>query len=232
VAYDVADDWLVRLREFTDAFPARVDDYESLLTTNTIWLKRTQGVGSISTADAVSYGMTGPSLRATGLEFDLRRARPYLGYESYDFEIPVGSEGDIYDRYLVRIEEMRQSCRILDQVLRNLPEGPFHIDDPKIYLPPKKNVLTRMEELIHQFMIVTEGFECPLGEIYHSTEVPKGELGFYVISTGGSSPYRLRIRSPSFNNVATLPHLVEGGLVADVIANIASLDPVMGEVDR
>jgi NADH-quinone oxidoreductase subunit D len=232
VAHDVTPDWLKRLREFVDAVPARVDEYESLLTQNTIWLGRTQGVGRIGAEEAIAYGMTGPSLRACGVDFDLRRARPYSGYEQYQFEIPVGSEGDIYDRYLVRLEEMRQSARILDQVLRNLPAGPVNIDDPKIFLPPKKRVLTKMEELIHQFMLVTEGFECPEGEVYHSTEVPKGELGFYIVSSGGRSPYRLRIRSPSFNNLATLPHLVVGGLVADVIANIASLDPVMGEVDR
>jgi len=189
-------------------------------------------VGKISAEQAIAYGMTGPSLRATGVEHDVRKLRPYSGYENYEFEIPVGSEGDIYDRYLVRLEEMRQSCRILDQALRNVPDGPANIDDPKIFLPPKKKVLTSMEELIHQFMLVTEGFECPAGEVYHSTEVPKGELGFYIVSTGGRSPYRLRIRSPSFNNIAVLPLLVEGGLVADVIANIASLDPVMGEVDR
>jgi NADH-quinone oxidoreductase subunit D len=176
--------------------------------------------------------MTGPSLRASGVEFDLRKAHPYSGYESYDFEIPVGSEGDIYDRYLVRLEEMRQSAKILQQAIAALPEGPLNVDDPKIFLPPKKRVLQSMEELIHQFMVITEGFECPAGEVYHSTEVPKGELGFYIISTGGRSPYRLRIRSPSFNNIATLPALVEGGLIADVVANIASLDPVMGEVDR
>jgi NADH-quinone oxidoreductase subunit D len=232
MAHDVTEKWLRRLREFVDATPGRVDEYESLLTKNAIWLGRTQGVGCIAAKEAIDYGMTGPSMRACGVEHDVRTDRPYSGYENYDFEIPVGTEGDIYDRYLVRLEEMRQSCRILDQAMRNLPEGPVNIDDPKIFLPPKKSVLTKMEELIHQFMIVTEGFECPAGEIYHSTEVPKGELGFYIISTGGRSPYRLRIRSPSFNNSAPLPHLVEGGMVADVIANIASLDPVMGEVDR
>jgi NADH-quinone oxidoreductase subunit D len=232
VTHDVTPDWLGKLREFVDAFPKRVDEYEALLTRNAIWLRRTQGVGRISSNDAISHGMTGPSLRATGVELDLRKTRPYSGYDSYDFEVPTGTEGDVYDRYLVRIEEMRQSARILDQALKNIPEGPFHIDDPKIFLPPKKKVLTSMEELIHQFMLVTEGFECPDGEIYHSTEVPKGELGFYIISTGGKSPYRLRIRSPSFNNLSTLPKLVRGGLVADVIANIASLDPVLGEVDR
>ena len=230
--HDVDKKWLGRLREFISEMPGRIDEFESLLTNNTIWLKRTQGVGAISRSDAISFGMTGPGLRAAGEELDLRKARPYCGYENYEFEIPTGTQGDIYDRYLVRLEEMRQSVRILNQVLDNLPEGPVNIDDPKIFLPEKKNVLTSMEELIHQFMIVTEGFECPAGEIYHSTEVPKGELGFYIVSTGGRAPYRLRIRSPSFNNLATLPHLVEGGLVADVVANIASLDPVMGEVDR
>jgi NADH-quinone oxidoreductase subunit D len=232
VAYDVTKEWLGKLREFVDAFPGRVDEYESLLTHNSIWLERTQGVGTLTAEQAISYGMTGPSLRATGVEYDVRTARPYSGYESYDFEVPTGSRGDVYDRYLVRIEEMRQAARILDQALRNLPDGPVNIDDPKIFLPPKKRVLTSMEELIQQFMIVTEGFDCPEGEVYHSTEVPKGELGYYIISTGGKSPYRLRIRSPSFNNVSTLPVLVAGGLVADVLANIASLAPVMGEVDR
>ncbi|MCP3978173.1 MAG: NADH dehydrogenase (quinone) subunit D [bacterium] len=232
VMHDVTPEWLGRLREFADAMPGRIDAYESLLTGNTIWMQRTQGVGAISEADAVSYGMTGPALRAAGKEYDIRKARPYSGYENYEFEIPTGTEGDIYDRYLVRLEEMRQSARILQQALDNLPDGPVSVDDPKIFLPPKKKVLTSMEELIHQFMIVTEGFDCPAGEVYHATEVPKGELGFYIISQGGKSPYRLRIRSPSFNNIATLPHLVEGGLIADVIANIASLDPVMGEVDR
>jgi len=232
VMHDVTKDWVGKLKEFADAMPQRIDDYESLLTDNSIWLKRTQGVGAITGETALAYGMTGPSLRAAGVELDLRKKRPYCGYEKYDFEVPTGTQGDIYDRYLVRIEEMRQSVRILQQAIANLPDGPVNVDDPKIFLPPKEKVLTSMEELIHQFMLVTEGFACPAGEIYHSTEVPKGELGFYIISTGGRSPYRLRIRSPSFNNLATLPHLVEGGLVADVIANIASLDPVMGEVDR
>lgn len=232
VAHDADPAWLAKLREFVDAMPSRIDEYETLLTRNTIWLKRTQGVGVLRGEDAVAYGVTGPSLRASGVAFDVRKARPYSGYEKYDFEVPLGSEGDVYDRYLVRMEEMRQSLSILDQALRSFPEGPVNIDDPKIFLPVKKRVLTSMEELIHQFMIVTEGFECPPGEVFHSTEVPKGELGFYIVSTGGRAPYRLRIRSPSFNNLAILPLLCEGGLVADVIANIGSLDPVLGEVDR
>lgn len=231
-AHDVTPQWVAKLREFVDAMPARIDAYESLLTKNAIWLDRTQGVGKISAEDALSFGMTGPGLRAAGVSYDVRKARPYSGYQNYQFEIPTGTEGDVYDRYLVRLEEMRQSCRILDQAIRNLPDGPWHIDDPKVFLPVKSRVLTSMEELIHQFMIVTEGFECPSGEVYHSTEVPKGELGFYIVSEGGREPYRLRIRSPSFNNLATLPTMIEGRLVADVIATIASLDPVMGEVDR
>ena len=232
VMHDVTPQWVARLKEFADAMPQRIDEYESLLTGNTIWLQRTQGVGRISSEQAKAYGMTGPSLRATGVGHDLRKVRPYSGYETYDFDVPVGSEGDIYDRYLVRLAEMRQSARILEQAIVRLPEGPVHVDDPKIFLPPKERTLQSMEELIHQFMVITEGFACPEGEVYHSTEVPKGELGFYIVSTGGRAPYRMRIRSPSFNNISTLPHLVEGGLIADVIANIASLDPVMGEVDR
>jgi NADH-quinone oxidoreductase subunit D len=232
VAHDATADWLKRLREFVDAMPDRIDDYETLLTKNTIWLKRTQGVGRLTAADALSFGVTGPVLRASGVAYDVRKAKPYSGYENYDFEIPVGTEGDVYDRYLVRVEEMRQSVRILDQALKNMPDGPVNVDDPKIFLPPKRKVLTSMEELIHQFMIVTEGFECPAGEVYHATEVPKGELGFYIVSTGGKSPYRLRIRSSAFNNLSALARMSEGELVADVVAIIGSLDPVMGEVDR
>ncbi|HEX4822702.1 MAG TPA: NADH dehydrogenase (quinone) subunit D [Candidatus Polarisedimenticolaceae bacterium] len=232
VAYDASADWLKRLREFVDAMPGRIDDYEGLLTKNTIWLKRTQGVGKLTAAEALSYGCTGPVLRASGVSYDVRKAKPYSGYQNYDFKVPVGTEGDVYDRYLVRVEEMRQSVRILDQALKNIPDGPVNVDDPKVFLPPKKKVLTKMEELIHQFMIVTEGFECPPGEVYLATEVPKGELGFYIVSEGGRSPYRLRIRAAAFNNLASLAHQVQGELVADVVACIGSIDPVMGEVDR
>ena len=232
VAYDATSDWLKRVREFVDAMPNRIDDYEALLTKNTIWLKRTQGIGRLSAADALSWGVTGPVLRASGVSYDLRKARPYSGYENYQFEVPVGTEGDVYDRYLVRIEEMRQSVKILDQALKNIPDGPVNVDDPKIFLPSKKRVLTSMEELIHQFMIVTEGFTCPEGEIYVATEVPKGELGFYIVSEGGKSPYRCRIRSSAFNNLSSLARQCVGQLVADVVACIGSIDPVMGEVDR
>jgi len=232
VAHDATADWLLRLRAFVDAMPDRIDDYESLLTKNTIWLKRTQGVGRLTAKEALSFGVTGPVLRASGVNYDVRKAKPYSGYQNYNFEVPVGTEGDVYDRYLVRIEEMRQSVSILDQALKAIPDGPVNIDDPKIFLPVKSKVLTSMEELIHQFMIVTEGFSCPAGEIYVATEVPKGELGFYIVSEGGKSPYRCRIRSSAFNNLASLKHQVEGELVADVVACIGSIDPVMGEVDR
>jgi len=232
MAHDATDAWLKRLREFVLAMPGRIDDYEALLTRNTIWLKRTQGVGAMTAKDAISWGVTGPVLRASGVEYDVRKSKPYLGYERYDFEVPVGTQGDVYDRYLVRVEEMRQSVRILRQALDTIPEGPVNVDDPKIFLPPKKKVLTSMEELIHQFMIVTEGFDCPPGEVYVATEVPKGELGFYIVSEGGKAPYRCRIRSSAFNNLASLKLQAEGGLVADVVACIGSIDPVMGEVDR
>jgi len=232
VAHDATADWLKRLRAFVDAMPDRIDDYEALLTKNTIWLKRTQGIGRLTAKEALSYGVTGPVLRASGVNYDVRKAKPYLGYETYDFEVPVGTEGDVYDRYLVRIEEMRQSVKILDQALKTIPQGPVNVDDPKIFLPVKSKVLSSMEELIHQFMIVTEGFTCPAGEVYVATEVPKGELGFYIVSQGGKSPYRCRIRSSAFNNLASLKHQVEGELVADVVACIGSIDPVMGEVDR
>jgi NADH-quinone oxidoreductase subunit D len=232
VARDLPEGWTDELRRFLEYFPREVDDFERLLTRNRIWLQRTQNVGVISAEDALAYGLTGPNLRGSGVEFDLRKAMPYSGYEHYDFEVPVGTVGDIYDRYLVRIEEMRQSVRILGQALDRLPDGPVNNQSHKVLLPDKTRVLTSMEELIHQFMLVTESLTGPAGEVYHAIEAPKGELGFYVVSTGGRSPHRLRIRSPSFVNLSILPKIVVGGMVADVVATIASLDPVMGESDR
>ena len=232
LARDLPPNLIPELKEFLRRFPAQVDEYEKLLTRNRIWLKRTQDVGKISAEDAIDLGMTGPNLRGSGVEFDLRKAFPYSGYEQYDFEVPVGSVGDAYDRYLVRIEEMRQSARILNQVADHMPEGPINADDPKVVLPPKQKVLTSMEELIHQFIIVTEGIPAPTGEIYHAIEAPKGELGFYVKSEGEKSPYRLKIRSPSFVSLQGIPLMAEGLMVSDLIAVVASLDPVMGEVDR
>jgi NADH-quinone oxidoreductase subunit D len=232
LARDIPERLIPELRKFLKIFPGRVDEYETLLTRNKIWLKRTQDVGTISARDAVDLGVTGPNLRASGVEYDVRKAFPYSGYEQYDFEVPIGSVGDAYDRYLVRIEEMRQSVRILGQVVASLPGGPVNADDPKVVLPPKRKVVTSMEELIHQFIIVTEGFTAPLGEVYHSVEAPKGELGFYIKSEGDKSPYRLKIRSPSFVTLQAVPIMAEGGMVSDLVAVVASLDPVMGEVDR
>ncbi|PYT13935.1 MAG: NADH-quinone oxidoreductase subunit D [Acidobacteria bacterium] len=229
---DLPEGWTGQVRSFIDAFPAMLDEIDSLLTRNRIWMKRTQGVGRIGAAEAIALGLTGPNLRGCGIAYDVRRTEPYSGYEAYEFEVPVGSQGDVYDRYLVRLEEMRQSTRILDQALRRLPEGRIAVDDPKITLPDKKRVLTSMEELIEQFMLVTEGIKGPPGEVYHAIEAPKGELGFYIKSEGDKSPYRLQIRSPSFISLQAIETMAVGGLLSDLIAVIASLDPVMGEVDR
>jgi len=229
---DLPAGWTGQVRSFVDAFPKVLDELDSLLTRNRIWMKRTQGVGRISARDAVALSLTGPNLRGTGVAYDVRKTEPYSGYETYEFHVPVGSEGDAYDRYLVRFEEMRQSVRILDQTLRRLPDGPVAVDDPKITLPKKERVLTNMEELIEQFMLVTEGIKGPVGEVYHAIEAPKGELGFYIRSEGDKSPYRLHIRSPSFINLQAIETMAVGGLLSDLIAVVASLDPVMGEVDR
>ncbi len=229
---DLPAGWTGQVRSFIDAFPKALDELDSLLTRNRIWMKRTQGVGRISARDAIALSLTGPNLRGTGVAYDVRKTEPYSGYETYEFDVPVGSEGDAYDRYLVRFEEMRQSVRILDQALRRLPDGPVAVDDPKITLPKKERVLTSMEELIEQFMLVTEGIKGPVGEVYHAIEAPKGELGFYIRSEGDKSPYRLHIRSPSFINLQAIETMAVGGLLSDLIAVVASLDPVMGEVDR
>lgn len=232
LSYDLPDGWTTQVRRFVDSFPKVLDELDDLLTGNQIFMKRTQGVGIISAAQAIGFGLTGPNLRGSGVAYDVRRTEPYLGYEQYDFEVPIGANGDVFDRYLVRMEEMRQSVRILDQALRRLPEGPINIDDPKVVLPPKDRVLRKMEELIQQFMIVTEGFKAPEGEIYHAIEAPKGELGFFIRSEGDKSPYRLHIRSPSFVSLQAIETMAVGGLLSDLVAVIASLDPVMGEVDR
>ena len=229
---DLPAGWAAGLGDFTRTFPKVLDELDSLLSRNRIWMKRTQGVGRISAADAIAMSLTGPNLRGSGVALDLRKTEPYSGYEAYEFDVPVGREGDAYDRYLVRFEEMRQSVRILDQALGRLPDGPIAVDDPKITLPKKERVLTRMEELIEQFMLVTEGIKGPLGEVYHAIEAPKGELGFYIRSEGDKSPYRLHIRSPSFITLQAVEKMAVGGLLSDLIAVVASLDPVMGEVDR
>jgi len=236
---DIPAGWCERCRKFIDEVLFNIDEVETLLTKNKIWIDRTRDIGVIPKDVAIDYGLSGPNLRGSGINFDLRKARPYLIYDKLEFDVPVGSAGDCYDRYLVRIEEMRQSARIIRQCLDQLPGGaenksgePINIDDYKIVLPPKKKVLTSMEELIHQFMLVTQGINAPEGEVYFGAENPKGELGFYINSRGGGAPYRLKIRSPSFVNLSILPWLLPDHTIADVVAILGSLDFVMGECDR
>ena len=235
LAMDIPEGFLDRCRTFVDEMPAHVDEYEAMLTKNPIWLARTRGVAILSARDAVALGATGPILRGSGVQYDLRKAQPYSGYETYDFEIPVRTSGDAYDRYLVRVEEMRQATRICDQAIRRLEElgpGDYRLRDFKYVLPPKEEVKTSMEALIHHFKIVAHGFFPPVGEAYQAIEAPKGELGFYFVSDGTPRPWRMKVRSPSFVNMQTLSVMVEGRLVADVITAIGSLDIVLGEIDR
>jgi NADH-quinone oxidoreductase subunit D len=220
------------LRDFLDQFGPALDEIDKLLTRNKIFVDRPKDIGVIRKDRAIAYAISGPNLRGSGIEHDLRRKHPYLDYERYDFDVVVGSAGDCYDRYLVRIEEMRQSAKILRQVIEKLPAGPINVSDWKNMPPPKSHVMTKMEELIHHFIVVTEGLKAPPGEIYFAAENPKGELGFYINSRGGGVPYRLKIRSPSFVNLSILPELLPGCMVADVTAVLGSLDFVMGECDR
>lgn len=229
---DLPPGWIDQCRAFCREVPSAIGEIDQLLTRNRIWVDRTRDVGVISREDAIDYGLTGPNLRASGVPYDVRKAHPYLIYHQLDFDVPLGSAGDCYDRYLVRMEEMRQSVRILKQCLDHLPDGPVNIPDGKTVLPPKHNVLTRMEELIHQFMLVTEGVNAPPGQIYFGAENPKGELGFYIHSRGGGTPYRLKIRAPSFVNLSILPRLLPGHTISDTVALLGSIDFVMGECDR
>ena len=232
VSRDMPPGWMAQCRKFCQEVVNNFDETETLLSRNRIFIDRTQGIGAISREDAIDYGLTGPNLRGSGVEHDLRKAQPYLVYDQLDFEVPVGSKGDCYDRYLVRIEEMRQSVRIIHQCLDKMPGGPVNVQDGKIALPPKHRVLTGMEELIHHFINVTQGINTPPGEIYFAHENPKVELGFYINSKGGGTPYRLKIRSPSFVNLSILPNLLPGHMVSDVVAVLGSFDFVMGECDR
>ncbi len=229
---DVSPEFMAALRKFLDELPKQIDEIDQLLTRNKIFLDRTKDIGVITKERAIAYGITGPNLRAAGVDYDLRKAHPYLGYEKYDFDVPLGSVGDCYDRYLVRMAEMRESHRILMQVINNFPDGPINYGDTKGLLPPKDRVLMSMEELIHHFIIATQGIEAPAGEVYFGHENPKGELGFYIYSKGGGTPYRLKIRSPSFINLSILPKLLPGNMMSDVVAILGSLDFVMGECDR
>ncbi len=229
---DIPQGWAEGVREFVDNLPKTLDEIEYLLSTNGIHLGRTQGVGAISGEDAINCGFSGPNLRASGVPYDVRKDRPYYNYEEFDFDIPIGEHGDCYDRYLVRVEEMRQSCRILYQALDRLPEGPINVDDHKVSLPSKTDAMNDMASMIHHFKLVMEGVKAPPGESYFAVEGSKGELGMYVVSDGGSKPVRWRVRPPSFVNLSVIPKLVEGGMLADVIMVNASLDIVLGEIDR
>ena len=232
LARDLPPGWTDQCRRFAREVLPAINEVEALLTRNRIWVDRTRDLGVIPKADAIAYALTGPNLRGSGVDYDVRKAHPYLVYDRLRFDVPVGTVGDCYDRYLVRMEEMRQSVRIIHQCLDQLPGGPVNVDDGKIVLPSKDKVLTHMEELIHQFMLVTQGVNAPPGEVYFGAENPKGELGFYLHSRGGGVPYRLKIRAPSFVNLAILGRLLPGHLISDVVAILGSLDFVMGECDR
>ena len=229
---DLPEDWLNELSKFLDEVEVNFDETDTLLTRNPIFLERTQDVGVISRSEAIDFGLSGPNLRGSGVEHDVRRANPYMIYDRFDFEIPVGTKGDAYDRYVIRMLEMRESVKILRQCIKDIPEGPINVDDGKVALPSKEKVMTSMEELIHQFMIVTQGQDAPVGEIYFGAENPKGELGFYIHSLGGGTPHRMKIRAPSFVNLSILSHLLPGYMMSDVVAILGSLDFVMGECDR
>lgn len=229
---DLPDNFEEVVRNFLNTFPKTLLEVENLLVRNKIWIERTKGVAVISAEDAIDLGLTGPALRGSGVPYDVRKANPYLGYENYDFEVPVANEGDAYSRFLCRMEEMHQSLKIISQALDNLPDGPYIADLPDIVLPEKELTYTKMESLIRHFVIVYEGFKPPAGEIQHAVENPKGELSYYLISDGTGKPYRMRVRGPSFVNMQALSTMVEGSLVADVIAAIGSLDIVLGEIDR
>jgi NADH-quinone oxidoreductase subunit D len=229
---DIPPGWLDSVREFVDTFPGTLDETDRLLTKNSIWIGRTQGVGVMGPDDAINNALCGPNLRASGVPYDVRKDNPYLDYETYNFDVPIGEYGDTYDRYLVRMEEMRQSIRILRQALDRVPDGDINVSDPRVILPPKSTVMNSIDGMINHFKLVMEGVKVPAGEVWYSIESSKGELGFYLVSDGGSKPVRCRYRGPSFMNMSNLPALVEGELVADLIAVNASIDIVLGEIDR
>ncbi len=232
LARDLPENWVRECEQFLDGVEVNFDETERLLTRNKIFVDRTKDVGVLPLDVAIDYGVSGPNLRASGSNHDLRKVHPYLVYDQLDFDVPVGTVGDCYDRYLVRIEEMRQSVRIIRQCFKNLPDGPVSIDDGKTVLPKKEKVLTGMEELIHQFILVTQGVDTPKGQVYFGAENPKGELGFYINSKGGGTPHRLKIRAPSFVNLSALPYLLKGSMMSDTVAILGSIDFVMGESDR
>jgi NADH-quinone oxidoreductase subunit D len=232
LSQDVPEEFVKKVSDFMDVMPGYLDQYEGLLTTNPIWLKRTVGNGVISAEDAIDFGITGPALRGSGVDWDLRRDNPYSGYEKYQFKVPVGEKCDTYDRYKVRLIEMREACKIVRQGLDRLKPGPVLADSPQVCYPPKENVYNSIEGLIHHFKIASEGFSAPEGEVYQGVEAPKGELGFYIVSDGGNKPYRMRIRPPSFVNLQAIEKMAKGAMIADLVAVIGTLDIVLGEIDR
>jgi NADH-quinone oxidoreductase subunit D len=224
--------FFARVKEFADRFPARIDEYENLLTGNPIWLMRTKGVAYLSMEDAIALGATGPTLRGSGVDIDLRRDMPYCSYEKFQFKVPVATEGDVFARYMCRVLELRESIGIVQQALAGMPEGPVKADAPKVVLPDREKMKTQMEALIYHFKIITEGFAVPEGEVYHAVESPRGEMGYYIVSDGTAKPYRVHMRAPSFANLQVLQKMCEGRLIADVVAAIGSIDIVLGDIDR
>ncbi len=232
VMADLPEGFTGRVLDFCREFPRVLEEFDKLLTHNPIFRMRTEGVGRLSAEDAIRWGVTGPTLRASGVPYDLRRVHPYSGYESYDFDVPTRTEGDVYARYLVRVQEMRESLKIVRQAVEKLPPGPVRCEDPRVSLPPREKMLSQMDALIYHFLLTAEGLKVPPGEVYVAVESPRGELGYYIVSDGGPMPYRVHIRAPSFANVQALPLMVRGQLIADVVAVIASIDIVLGEIDR
>jgi len=221
-----------KVRDFAKRFPSNVDEYENLLTSNPIWGMRTKGVATITAEDAIALGASGPTLRGSGVDFDLRRDMPYTGYENFKFNVPVAKEGDVFARYMCRVRELRESISIVQQAVDGMPQGPIKADAPKIVLPEREKMKTQMEALIYHFKIITEGFAVPQGEVYQAVESPRGEMGYYVVSDGTAKPYRVHMRAACLANLQLLPKMCEGRLIADVVAAIGSIDIVLGEIDR
>jgi len=232
VALDPPIGFFDKVRDFIDRFPANIDEYESLLTNNPIWIERTKGVAYLAPDDAIAMGASGPTLRGSGVDIDLRRDTPYSGYENFQFKVPLSTAGDVYARYLVRVAELRESQKIVKQALDGIPEGPVKADAPHVVLPDREKMKTQMEALIYHFKIVTEGFTVPEGEVYCGIESPRGEMGYYIVSDGTAKPYRVHMRAPSFANLQVLGKMCEGRLIADVVAAIGSIDIILGDVDR
>jgi NADH-quinone oxidoreductase subunit D len=232
VQWDLPEEFFPKVRHFLEELQHHLEEYETMLTDNLIWRQRHEGVGVLRPADALAYAVTGPILRASGIAYDVRKAFPYSSYDDYEFDVPVGRNGDAYDRYLVRMEEMRQSRRIVLQALEKLPDGPVITDDRKVALPPRAELVRSMEAVIHQFKLVSEGIHPPRGEVYAAVESPRGEKGYYIVSDGSNRPVRVRVRAPSFSNLQALPVMIQGSMLADVVVAIASIDIVLGDVDR